>query len=279
MAINTRPTSMNLLPQNSRVETNECNALRPVLNSYSFKKHSIYYDAKAQSKSHFMAFVHLARLFETLGLSSFRCFSLRRSWSPGYVQSIQVVDLNANPFKAQEENKLLRFCGIIQTDRAGRFKTQEHQDVNGRCVAIDLGRRDLLFCVDEKATVEIPSNFGHTKQDQDRTRISKKYSNILQVICSNNPTVYQAENVLAENQNSSLNYYGYTTTFSQNPQLMLRKLRLAAYFNKQRADMQLINSLKQKFGKDAIFVLGSWSAPNALYHEPIRDMRLRRHLL
>ncbi|KAG2198638.1 hypothetical protein INT47_001777 [Mucor saturninus] len=93
----------------------------------------------------------------------------------------------------------------------------------------------------------------------------------------NNPTVYQAENILAENQSSSLeiegyrcflehpgqnyavldNFNGYTTMSSQNPQFMLRKLRLAAYFNKQRADMQLINSLKQKFGKDGIFVLGT----------------------
>ncbi|KAI7888362.1 uncharacterized protein EV154DRAFT_394621, partial [Mucor mucedo] len=100
--------------------------------------------------------------------------------------------------------------------------------------------------------------------------------------------VYQVENVLAENPSSSLeiegyrcflerlgqnyafldNFYGYTTTSSQNPQFMLRKLRLAACFNKQSADMQLINSLKQKFGQDAIFVLGNWSAPNALYHEP-----------
>ncbi|KAI7893159.1 uncharacterized protein EV154DRAFT_542941 [Mucor mucedo] len=218
---------------------------------------------------------------------------------------------------AQEENKLLRFCGTIQTDGVGvtvlkkridrqssytstikeadeKFKyisdlgAQEHKAVNGRCVAIAPGRRDLLFCVDEKSI------------DQDKTRKSKKYyRNILQAMKSNNPAVYQAENVLAENQSSSLeiegyrrflerldqnyavldNFYGHTTTSSQNPQFMLRKLRLAAYFNKQRADMQLINSLKQKFGKDAIFVLGNWSAPNAHYHEPIRGIGLRRLLL
>ncbi|KAG2201202.1 hypothetical protein INT47_013013 [Mucor saturninus] len=107
---------------------------------------------------------------------------------------------------------------------------------------------------------------------------------------SNNPTVYQVENVLAENQSSLLESrvtvvfsnvsaritlsstisMGIdTTTSSKNLQFMFRKLRLAACFNKQRADMQLINSLKQKFGKDAIFVLGNWSAPNELYHEPI----------
>ncbi|KAI7890503.1 uncharacterized protein EV154DRAFT_552220 [Mucor mucedo] len=353
MAISTRPTNMSLLPQNPQVEINAYNALRPVLDSYgtsySFKKRSIYYDAKAQPENHFMAFVQLARLFETLGLPPFRCFSLRRSWSPGYVQIDskilcqnildirwsnnidklnywkQVVDLNAKHFKAQEENKLLRFRGTIQTDGVGvtvlkkridrqssytstikeadeKFKyisdlsAQEHKAVNGRCVAIDPGRRDLLFCVDEKYTVETPIKFRYTKQDQDKTRKSKKYyCNILQAMKSNNPAVFQAENALAENQSSSLemegyrrflerlgqnyavldNLYGYTTTSSQNPQFMLRKLRLAAYFNKQRVDMQLINFLKQKFGKDAIFVLGNWSAPNARYHEPIRGIGLR----
>ncbi|KAI7897313.1 uncharacterized protein EV154DRAFT_573155 [Mucor mucedo] len=299
-----------------------------------------------------MAFVQLARLFETLGLFPFRCFPLRRSWSPGYVQIDskiicqniiyirwsnnidkldywkQVVDLNAKTFKAQEENKLLRFCGTIQTDGVGvtvlkkridrqssytttikeadeKFKyisdlsAQEHKAVNDRCVAIDPERRDLLFCVDKKSTVETPIKFRYTKQDQDKTRKSKKYRNILQAMKSNNPAVYQADNVLAENQSSSLemegyrrflerlgqnyavldNFYGYTTTSSQNPQFMLRKLRLATYFNKQRADMQLIKSLKQKFGKDAIFVLRNWSAPNARYHEPIRGIGLRRLLL
>ncbi|KAI7883370.1 uncharacterized protein EV154DRAFT_545503 [Mucor mucedo] len=327
MAISTRPTNMTLLPQNSQVEINAYNALRPVLDSYG---KSIYYDAKAQPENHFMAFVQLAPLFETLGLSPFRCFPLRRSWSPGYVQ-IDNIRWSNNIDKLEywkQVNKLLRFRGTIQTDGVGitvlkkridrqssytstikeadeKFKyisdlsTQEHKAVNGRCVAIDPGRRDLLFCVDEKSTVETPIKFRYTKQDQDKTRKSKKYRNILQEMKSNNPAVYQAENALAENQSSSLemeayrcflerlgqNYavlddlYGYTTTSSQNPQFMLRKLRLAAYFNKQRVDMQLINSLKQKFGKDAIFVLGNWSAPNARYHEPIRDIGLRRLLL
>ncbi|KAG2196762.1 hypothetical protein INT47_009653 [Mucor saturninus] len=333
MAITTRPTNMTLLPQNSQVEINAYNALRPVSDSYgtsnSFKKRSIYYDAKAQPVNHFMAFVQLARLFETLGLSPFRCFPLRRSWFLGYVQidskilcqnilnirwsnnidkldyGKQVVDLNAKPFKAQKENKLLRFCGTIQTDSVGVTVLKKRIDRQSSYTStIKEADKKFKYISDlnteeHKAVNETPIKFRYTKQDQDKTRKSKKYRNILQAMKSNNPAVYQAENVLAENQSSSLemevyrrflerlgqnytvldNFYGYTTMSSQNPQFMLRKLRLAAYFNKQRADMQLINSLKQKFGKDAIFVLGNWSAPNALYHEPTRGIGLRRLLL
>ncbi|KAG2198650.1 hypothetical protein INT47_001789 [Mucor saturninus] len=278
MAITTRLTNMILLPQKLRVEINAYNALRLVLDSYgtsySFKKHSIYYDAKAQTENHFMAFVQLARLFETLGLSPFRCFPLRRSWSPGYVQ-INSKILCQNILNIRWSNNIDKLDYWKQTgshlikEADEKFKyisdlsTQEHKAVNGRCVSIDPGR-DLLFCVDKKSTVETHIKFRYTKQDQDKTRKSKKYRNSLQAIKSNNSAVYQAENVLSENQSSSLemegyrcflerlgqnyavldNFYGYTTTASQNPQFMLRKLRLAAYFNKQRADMQLINSLK-----------------------------------
>ncbi|KAG2203129.1 hypothetical protein INT47_004936 [Mucor saturninus] len=286
MAITSRPTNMTLLPQNSQIEINAYNALRPVLDSY------------AQPENHFMAFVQLARLFETLGLSPFRCFLLRRSWSPVYVQIDskilcqnilnirwsnnidkldywkQVVDLNGKLFKAQEESKLLRFCGTIQIDGVGVTVL--------------------------KKRIDKQSSYTSTiKEADEKFKKSKKYRNIVQAMKSNNPAVYQAENILAENQSSSLemegyrrflerlgqnyailnNFCGYTTASSQNPQFMLRKLRLAAYFNKQGADMQLINSLKQTFGKDAIFVLGNWSAPNALYHEPIRGIGLRPLLL
>ncbi|KAJ2803502.1 hypothetical protein H4R20_002867, partial [Coemansia guatemalensis] len=60
-----------------------------------------------------------------------------------------------------------------------------------------------------------------------------------------------------------------------------QKLRLAAYWNNRQADDRLARNLHEKFGKDAVLVIGNWSANMARYHEPIRgkgwrDM-LKRH--
>ncbi|KAI8053318.1 hypothetical protein BDF22DRAFT_619898 [Syncephalis plumigaleata] len=40
----------------------------------------------------------------------------------------------------------------------------------------------------------------------------------------------------------------------------------------------LIKELTKKFKKDAVFVMGNWSAPHAKYHEPIRGIGFRRLL-
>ncbi|RCH90983.1 hypothetical protein CU097_005823 [Rhizopus azygosporus] len=46
----------------------------------------------------------------------------------------------------------------------------------------------------------------------------------------------------------------------------------------QCADQKLIQDLRAKFGEDAVFVMGNWSAPHARYHEPIRGLGFRRLL-
>ncbi|PHZ09067.1 uncharacterized protein RHIMIDRAFT_263862 [Rhizopus microsporus ATCC 52813] len=73
-------------------------------------------------------------------------------------------------------------------------------------------------------------------------------------------------------------FYGHTITNHDNGYPLFRKIRLSAYFNKQRADQRLIQDLHAKFGEDAVFVMGNWSAPHARYHEPIRGLGFRRLL-
>ncbi|ORE07881.1 hypothetical protein BCV72DRAFT_325448, partial [Rhizopus microsporus var. microsporus] len=67
-----------------------------------------------------------------------------------------------------------------------------------------------------------------------------------------------------------------TITNHDNGHPLFRKARLSAYFNKQRAEQKLIQDLRAKFGEDAVFVMGNWSAPHARYHEPIRGLGFRR---
>ncbi|KAI9311409.1 hypothetical protein BX666DRAFT_1063248 [Dichotomocladium elegans] len=48
------------------------------------------------------------------------------------------------------------------------------------------------------------------------------------------------------------------------------KLRLSAYINQKQADARLVRTLRRRFGKDTVLVMGNWSAPITRFHEPIR---------
>jgi hypothetical protein len=56
------------------------------------------------------------------------------------------------------------------------------------------------------------------------------------------------------------------------------KMKLSSFINQQRADKRLAKKLRKKFGNDVILILGSWSAGNIKYHEPIRGVGMRRVL-
>ncbi|KAJ1717998.1 hypothetical protein LPJ61_006965, partial [Coemansia biformis] len=55
-----------------------------------------------------------------------------------------------------------------------------------------------------------------------------------------------------------------------------RKLRLSAYINKKQSDARFVQTLWRKFGKNAVYVMGNWSAPMQRYHEPARGKGMRR---
>ncbi|KAI9312985.1 hypothetical protein BX666DRAFT_1865413, partial [Dichotomocladium elegans] len=62
--------------------------------------------------------------------------------------------------------------------------------------------------------------------------------------------------------------YSHTMTDHVSQAFLFRKLCLSAYFNKQLADVKLVQDLKEKFGSTAVFIFGNWSAPMAQFHEP-----------
>ena len=103
----------------------------------------------------------------------------------------RVVDLDSKALKPQEGGQL-RFRETIQTDGVGvtvlkkrldkqtmytaRFTVEyedtsyitnltrrNHQEISGRCVAVDPGRRDMLYFVHEDSTPEQPVQFRYTK--------------------------------------------------------------------------------------------------------------------
>ncbi|KAI8052312.1 hypothetical protein BDF22DRAFT_620716 [Syncephalis plumigaleata] len=200
---------------------------------------------------------------------------------------------------------------------------EEHEEIKGKCVAVDPGRRDLLFCVHEKSTPDEPRKYRYTKQCQDKMRRMKKYRRIIQKCKKGNQAVLDAEAALSEIKGSAVSLEKYkdylrcrsqhsevltsfyrdtfTTPITRPPatrptttdpitdpitesttrpttQPLFRKLKLSAYINKQKSDQMLIHGLTKKFGKDAVFVMGNWSAPPAKHHEPIRGKGFRRLL-
>ncbi|CEG79052.1 hypothetical protein RMATCC62417_13566 [Rhizopus microsporus] len=140
--------------------------------------------------------------------------------------------------------------------------------------------------------------FRYTKQQQDKTWKTKKYRRILQDLKAQDPDVVQSEQALSQQPSSTVpvedfgrflqarseqsavlsRFYGHTITNHDNGYSLFCKIRLSAYFNKQRADQKLIQDLRTKFGEDAVFVMGNWFASHARYHEPIGDLGFRRLL-
>ncbi|KAG0758207.1 hypothetical protein G6F16_010444 [Rhizopus arrhizus] len=55
-------------------------------------------------------------------------------------------------------------------------------------------------------------------------------------------------------------------------------MKLSSFINQQQADKRLAKKFRKEFGNDAILILGSWSAGNIKYHEPIRGVGMRRVL-
>ncbi|PHZ16363.1 uncharacterized protein RHIMIDRAFT_265815 [Rhizopus microsporus ATCC 52813] len=112
----------------------------------------------------------------------------------------------------------------------------------------------MLFCVYENSTPEQPDpdviQAEQTLSQQSSSTVSvENFSRFLQA--------------RSEQSTVPRRLYGPTITNHDNGYPLFRKIRLSAYFNKQRADQKLIQGLRAKFGEDTVFVMGNWSAPHA----------------
>ncbi|KAI9315769.1 hypothetical protein BX666DRAFT_2028651 [Dichotomocladium elegans] len=271
-------------------------AIRPIFDAYTsthaFDNNSIYYDAKVRPMQHMAAFYQLALLFERLQLPAFACFPLRRSFSRSYImidakiiwQNIlgrswtekvpypggwdEVIDVHSKALKPAENGVLSISC----------LTAEKHREIAGRCVTVDPGRRDMLYCVHERLTSLEPVKFRYTKQEQDKIRKTTKYRRLIQRLKDQDEEVVRAELDLSGFRSNTLENSSFMDQQERphNPgRFLMRKLRLSSTFNKHRADLKLITELKRKFGETAVFVMGNWSAPHAIYQEPIRGKGFR----
>ncbi|CEG84103.1 hypothetical protein RMATCC62417_17951 [Rhizopus microsporus] len=243
---------------------------------YTFLKDSIYYDVRARPIYHFKAFHKLAQLYEALTFDqgskkfkSFAVYPLRTTYIPSYVtidKAIvnyhvlraknlkdakfdiwgKVVNLSARAFKAQGNNKSLRFHGTIETDGIGVSILKQNVDTGRRqknkgkeksvssttanrsmsikkmekdgfsniedlsnedllkmkdkCVLIDPGRRDVLYCMKETSTAEEKELSQFTMCE--RNKNTRRYRYLTKAL---KPTAIQsAELVLVEIHTSTV---------------------------------------------------------------------------
>ncbi|KAJ2793846.1 hypothetical protein H4R20_006412, partial [Coemansia guatemalensis] len=192
-----------------------------------------------------------------------------------------------------------------------KLPSEELEAIKGKCVLIDPGRGDLLFCMHENSTVNNPCLFRYSAPQKAKETRSTRFRKIRERAKKehNGGEVSVAEAQLATTTHQTIDplefeqyvrmrsqvspvlrafYEGYGTTESSAHQVhkerggfklrqypLHRKLRLNAYINQQQADARLAKNLRKKFKEDAVLVIGNWSAPNARFHAPIRGVGLR----
>ncbi|KAI9310211.1 hypothetical protein BX666DRAFT_2086102, partial [Dichotomocladium elegans] len=114
----------------------------------------------------------------------------------------EVVDLNSKAFRPQKEDNLT-FRGMVSIDSVGvtvlkklrasimstakliayitRLSRAGHEEIPGRCAAVDPGRRDLMYSVHEESTNIAPRQLRYTKSQQDKARKNKKFRRLKQL--------------------------------------------------------------------------------------------------
>ncbi|KAL0078391.1 hypothetical protein J3Q64DRAFT_1702541 [Phycomyces blakesleeanus] len=66
--------------------------------------------------------------------------------------------------------------GTEHTHYIHDFTPEQHESIRGRCVLIDPGRRDLLYCIHEESTVETPRCYRYTSNQENVRLKSGKVS-------------------------------------------------------------------------------------------------------
>ncbi|KAI9318991.1 hypothetical protein BX666DRAFT_2025339 [Dichotomocladium elegans] len=78
-----------------------------------------------------------------------------------------------------------RTCAIPRVDKEpieymDRWTAKGHREITGRWVTVDLGRKDMLYCVHERSTLLDPLKLPYTNQEQDTMRKTKEHRRLMQ---------------------------------------------------------------------------------------------------
>ncbi|KAG1056919.1 hypothetical protein G6F43_001227 [Rhizopus delemar] len=144
----------------------------------------------------------------------------------------EIIDMNSAALKPQE----------IHLD------AQQHGKITGRCVIIDSGRRDLLYCIHENSTADAPRTY----------RYSCVYSRPLDLQIFEEYLRSRALVIELLQRHHTKTTTNYLAMYP-----LHQKLKLSKYIRRQKANKDMVPKLKSKFENDAVFVMDNYSAPNA----------------
>ncbi|KAJ1727560.1 hypothetical protein LPJ61_004508 [Coemansia biformis] len=169
----------------------------------------------------------------------------------------------------------------------------------GKCVFIDPGRRDILFCAHEDSTAEKPQTYRYTRNQRSKETRMKRFACIREKVKPE--AVRAAEARLSRFSSTTVNlrrykqylearaaewdllsdFYSNTRTTGNlggHTYPLHCRLHLSAHLNQQQADQRLARNLRSKFGENPVLEIGDWSAPMARHHEQIQGVSMRRML-
>ncbi|KAI9366527.1 hypothetical protein BD770DRAFT_438661 [Pilaira anomala] len=256
--------------------------------------------------------------------------SQRSKLDKGYIWG-KVLNLSSKPFKDQGLDSSMKFRGTIMTDGIGisvikqnfdtskggtsnpkaslvedeelkyieQIPNEELRSTDGKCVFIDPGRRDLIYCMHEDSTVNNKKIYRYTRNQKAKETKSTKFKKLRQQLkpkdiqdcedklskCS--PLTVKKEafveylKIRAEVNCKMQEYYSNEDVEKDKREkdlIPFRKMKLSAHINKIQSTKRLSKNIRKKFGKDCILILGNWSASRTRFHEPIKGNGLRNSL-
>jgi len=161
---------------------------------------------------------------------------------------------------------------------------------NKNIVAIDPGKCDLLFCVDDD--IKDANKYRYSQDRRRKETKSKKYGKILleqKKTKIGNKTIIEYETELCKYNRKTLDITKFKeyckkknemnyNLFKFYEKVLFRKLKLNGYWNRLKSEQKLINQFKKKFGneKETIICFGDYEQRKHMkFKEPIKGKGMR----
>jgi hypothetical protein len=223
-----------------------------------------------------------------------------------------VIEMKSKPMKPQGENKRMAFKGMIYTDGVGVSVLKQNHDTKkkggggggkqkailaeekefkyveklekeelladvGKCVLIDPGRRDMLYCMHEESTPQEKKTYRYTSNQRAIETKSRKFKKLRESMKPD--AVAAAELSLSHFKSSTVNKDKFVEYLKQKTQVTqvlknyysnedltaerqttdlppFRKMKLSSFINRQQSDKRLAKNIRNKFGDDTVIVIG-----------------------
>jgi hypothetical protein len=200
-------------------------------------------------------------------------------------------------YKEEEVNKKGGLKNIKKRGKREKRKELYLNDVkitndikHKNIVGIDVGKNNLLYCIDNKSTPIEKNILRYTRIQRSYETKSKQYNNTINEMKKRNKKIIKIEQKLASMTgkttffNKYLEYIEYRnrnlmvlTKFYNNERL--RTFRWFRHINTQRSEAKLINNFKTKFGTSdhTIIAIGDYGQRHQMPHmEPTKGIGFRK---